>query len=218
MLIQAFLQLTPGIFSLFYHSALAKTSDKKADDLSLSFILGTEIFNTIIFLSIFSVIAYLISFPDFINGIFIWILAGTLGALSVASFLYYFRKSGTALFIPRKIAHSLTLRARNAKTRTDAITLGFFSGVMELFFTIPLFIICSLVSLQNLAIFPSESVLILYIIVATIPLFTLRTFFRGNLNLADIQRLRTKNKSFFRLTITLGYLLLAILAIILGAS
>ena len=43
-LIQISMQLTPGIFMLFYHYALGKKSRNKADDLNLSFILGAETF------------------------------------------------------------------------------------------------------------------------------------------------------------------------------
>ncbi len=42
ILIQGLLQLSPGIFSIFYHSAQGKTTKKTADNLSLHFILGTE--------------------------------------------------------------------------------------------------------------------------------------------------------------------------------
>lgn len=217
MLIQAFLQLTPAIFTLFYHSALAKTSEKKADDLSLSFILGVEVFHAIIFLSVFSIISWAISSPHFETEILNWILAGIFGALSVASFFYYFRSRGTELFIPRKIAKNLSTRAKNLKTRSDAWILGFFAGVPELLFTLPLFMICSLTALKFAGL-STPTIIILYILVATVPLFILRALFRGGLNLADIQRLRVKNKSFFRLTITLGYLFLAFLIIANGVN
>ena len=42
MLIMAFLQLSSGVFSLFYHYASGKYSKSRASDMTLFFILGTE--------------------------------------------------------------------------------------------------------------------------------------------------------------------------------
>lgn len=216
MLIQAFLQVTPGIFSIFYHSALAKNSRKKADDLSLYYILGVEIFSTIIFITVFSFMSFVFTFQDFINGIFPWLMAGVFSALSVVSFFFYFRKgSGTTLFISRRIAKGIATRTKKLKNRSDALVLGIISSILDLIFTLPLYIIVSIETIK-ISSFPNFLVIILYIIVSTIPLFTLRTFFRGGLNLADIQRLRIKNKSFFRIIITVGFLLLAFSTIGLG--
>ena len=55
-LIQAFMQLTPGVFALFYHYALGKNSSTKADDLSLHFILGVITFIVITWLLIYALI------------------------------------------------------------------------------------------------------------------------------------------------------------------
>jgi len=218
MLIQAFLNLGPGVFSIFYHSALAKHSAKKADDLSLYYILGVETFIALLFLATFSFIAFAFINQDFMNGLFIWIMAGIFLALSVVSFTLYFRKGrGTALFIPQKIKKGLKSRAESVKTRSDAFVLGLAAETAELPFTLPLFIIVSFVALK-ISLFPSFFALIFYILVATVPFFTLRAFFRGGLNLAEIQRLRVKNKPFFRLTITIAYLFLAFLIISLGVK
>lgn len=215
MLIQAFLQLTPGIFSIFYHSALAKHSDKKADDLSLYFILGVEFFFATIFMALFLPVSFLFTFQDFMSELFPWLMSGILGALSVASFFYYFRNKETTLFISRRVAKNLTLRAEKVKNRSDAFLLGFFSGVPELLFTLPLIIISLVQGLESIAL-PTFPIIILYIISATLPLFLIRAFYRGGLNLADIEKLRVKNQPFFRLTITLSFLFLMILVIISG--
>lgn len=212
MLIQAFLQLTPGLFSIFYHSALAKTTRKKADDLALYYILGVEVSLAIIFIAIFFLMALIFTNQSFITGIFPWLMAGIFGAESVAVFFYYFRKKSTALFLPRKAANSLALRAKNLKNRSDAFVLGFIAALPELIFTIPLFMIVSFEMLK-ISDFPSYFIVFLYILFAISPLFLIRTFFRGDLNLADIQKLRTKNQPFYRLILTIGFLLLALLMI-----
>lgn len=223
MLIQAFLELTPGTFAIFYHSALANFSSKKADDLSLHFFLGVEIWHALIFVITFFVITILtIYFQNFFTQIFPWLMAGVLFAMSVVSFFWYFRhskshtdsyESTTALFISRKLSRCLITQARRTKSRTDAFLLGLAASSLELIFTLPLYIICIL-TLYLHPILPTSAAIIIYILTALIPLFTIHAY-SHNHNLAEIQHLRVKNKSLHRLIISLGYLAIAILTILM---
>lgn len=218
-LIQAFLQLTPGTFSLFYHYALGKNSTKVADDFSLSFILGVEVFLTTIWLIIYSLIFFIFcNQPSFCSEVFLWITAGIFVAEAFAFFFFYFRKgrSSSALFIPRQIARNINARAEKIKTRSDAFTLGFATGSLELIFTLPLYII-SIVELMRISAFPRIIAIIFYIIIATLPLFSIRNLYRTGHNLAEITRSRIRAKTFLRLSISLGFLLLAFIIITSGA-
>lgn len=214
MLIQVFMQLMPGIFAVFYHSALGKTTAKKADDMSLSFIIGTEIFTALFFVIIYATVAFLALEQSFFSNIFPWIMIGIFFSCAIAAFLFYYRKGkGSELFISRKIAKSFLLRASTAKNRSDTIVLGFLSGVFELPFTLPLYIIVSTELLKN---FTTHSYLFifLYVLSAILPLLiTHITFHTGN-NLVSIMRSRTKNKLFFKTTISISYILIAILLIL----
>lgn len=220
MLIQGFLQTAPAIFSIFYHHALGKTTAKKADDRSLSFILGVEIFIAIIFLTTYLATAFIILNTKTIDDVFLYVMAGIFIMESIITFFFYFRfgkknKKTTRLFIPRQLARSLEKQSKEAKNRTDTIILGFVTSALELFFTIPLFIISS-VEIIKLEFNTSFIFIIAYIIIATIPLFAIRTIYRKDHNLADIERFRIKKKPFFRLIISISYLLIAILLIISG--
>lgn len=214
MLIQAFLQLSPGVFSLFYHYSLGKKSKQKTDDLSLSFILGVETCLAIVFLSIFIIISFAPFSEEFISDIFPWIMVGIFLAESVATLLFYYRRGKyTELFLPRKLAGGLLTHAQNVRTRSDAFMLGAISSIPELIFTAPLLVYCiSVSSYRECAVAPAI-IIILYVLSATIPLFVVRTFYKSGFNLAEIERLRVKTKSFFRLSIVVGFLILAIIAI-----
>lgn len=217
MLIQTFLQLTPGVFVLFSHYTFGKTSKSKASDFSLFFILGVEIITALLFVSIYFIIyALFLNSSPLANKIFSSIIAGILVALGFISLFHYFRKgSGTKLFIPRKLASDLETRASSAKTRSDAFMLGAFSGICELFFTIPLYIISALeISQMEGNLFSHAALIILYILVVLSPLFIIHTLYATSHNLADIQRFRAKNKLFFRIILSFSYFILAALIII----
>lgn len=223
MFIQGFLELSPGLFAIFYHHALGKTSLKKADDRSLSFILGVEICTAAIFLITYLAVSFFAVQRDFMNTAFLWIMAGIFLLEAIVSFFFYFKKSkkhgknSTALFISRPTAKNLEHHAKTAKNRSDTIILGFITTALELFFTLPLYIICS-VEILNVSATSGFVFIIAYIVIATIPLFTIRTLFRTDRNLAEIQRFRVKKKPYTRLVISLSYLALSILTFITGLS
>ena len=221
MVIQAFLQLSPGLFAIFYHHATGKTSLKKADDAGLSFILGTEIFTAIVFLIVYIIISFLIADQITDNNIYIAILAGIFIAEAVITFFFYFRRNhkkkeqSTRLFLPRSAAKNLISKATKTKNRSDTIILGIITASLELFFTLPLYII---ISTEILDLSPRYGFIyiIAYIIIATVPLFAIRTAFRTDHNLAEIQRFRVRHKFWVKLILSTCYLLIAALIITKG--
>lgn len=221
MLIQGFLELSPGLFAIFYHHALGKTSLKKADDRALSFILGVEICTAAIFLITYLTVSFFYVQRDFMNTTFLWIMAGIFLLEAIFTCFFYFKsrkkfgKNSTALFISRNVAKNLKHRAETAKNRSDTIALGFITTALELFITLPLYIICS-VEILNVSLDTGFVFIIAYIIIATIPLFTIRTFFRTGHNLAEIQRFRVKKKLLTKLVISLSFLTIAIITFITG--
>ena len=216
-LIIASMKLIPGVFALLLHYASGKFSKTKVNDLSIFFIFGTETMIALI-LFLISILAFSIS-PETLNlgnNMFTWIIIGILIALSLIVFFFYYRKDpGTKLFISRKVAKSLDQKACLVKTRSDAFVLGFFSGLPELFLVIPIYLV-SIISITQISTCASyySALIILLDIIAISPLFLIHGLFQTNHNLADIGKLRTKNKTFFRIFISLLYLLLAILIII----
>ncbi len=211
------MQLVPAIFTLFFHYTCGKKSRKKAEDFSLFFILGTIIFNTVFFLSLYTVyFSFFYHFPNIEIPLFPWIMAGIFLALGFFSFFFYYRKSrGTELFISRSVSKQLILRAKNINSRSDAFMLGLFSGTAELLFTLPIFII-TVSTISNLDYSFRPAFALLFIISPAIPIISYYTMYHSGYNLAEIQRRRVKNKPFFRLMISVGFILLVLSVINLG--
>lgn len=217
MLIMASLQLTPGVFALFYHYALGKFSKRKASDLTLFFIIGTEIVNALIFLAIYFLLGFfMLGNLGFKNDIFTYALVGILVALALASFFCYYRRgSGTQLFISRGYAKGMDRLASSTTSRTDAMLLGALAGSYELIFSLPLFVIVATIALEfNVLRQPANLIAIFFVIAPLLPLFIIRWQYQSGHNLADILRLRVKNKSFTRTLLTLSFFLIATLIIL----
>lgn len=216
MLITASLQLAPSTFSIFYHYALGKTTAKKADDRSLSFILGVEIFASLIWVLLFFILTLLRFIIDVYSPLTFWIISGIFFAEAIAFLLFYYRHGhGTALFIPRNTASALQSCAQKANSRSDAIALGFFANFPELIFTLPLYFI-STVILLNTPTLPCAPIIILCLASAILPLLIVRILYRSDRNLAFITRIRVRLKPFLRIIIPLLYVALASATLILG--
>ena len=218
MLIMASLQLVPGIFALFFHYTSGKYSSKKASSLSLYFILGSEIISAFLFISAF-LISYILFLNDLNprNNVLTWIFIGIFVALSVACFFFYYRSprsKNTELFIPRKYARILNLRAKSVKTPSDAFVLGALSNTYELVITLPLYIVTATeIMYMHSEYFADDVMTILYIIISSIPLLCMYHSFRIGHNLAHIQRTRVKDKPFLRIIISFSFFTIALLII-----
>lgn len=216
ILIMAFLQLQPGSFSLLYHYCTGKYSKARTSDMTLFFILGVEVSSAALFLCsyFFTNLFFLYCFrPE--TSFWAWAAAGIFVALAfVGLFGYYKSGHSTKLFISRKYAKAIDEKARTAKTRSDAFALGAFSGMAELIFTVPLYIITSAeIMMMSAKFFPSYTLTLIYILAPTIPLFVIRWVFKSGRNLADIQKTRIRDKNFTRFILFASYLTIAILMI-----
>lgn len=218
MLIQLFLQTSPAVFMLFYHNVLASFSFKKADDLALGFILGVQFFATILIVIFYLIFSFLfIDNVEFLTTLFPFLLALCCFALAFFSLCFYFQRGrGRAqLFFSKNTAEGLLLASRKAKTRSDAIMLGISTAATEVIFTLPLYIILIVSSLDFSA---SErcSIMIADVIISVAPLFALRIGFKSRHNLAEFERLRVKNRLKTRICLSSLYLLLTFLLIYVG--
>ena len=211
------LKVIPGIFAIFYHYASGKYSARKASDLAIFFICGAETLPAIIFVIFnFLLNALVMTNLNFEGNVFSITTATMALALAFCFLFFYFQKShGTKLFISRKTANSFLEKSKMVKNRSDAYTLGFTAGLPELIFTLPLYFIV-FIEISESYILPSicAPLLLLFILLTITPLCFLYAYFRNGNNLANFARLRTKNKTFFRLFIPLLYIILGVLLII----
>ena len=201
-LIQGILQLAPGVFAYFYHYAIGKNSLKKARLLSPFFVFG------VLFTTILTFLIVVCLFHD--SEILRATMAGVFVALSVAGGAFYYRKgSGAKLYIPRKLAAALTTGARNADSAVDAFLLGLITGFSEIIFTLPLAIMVVLEVRTFDSWIIQFGLIALDIFLTIVPFIVISIFYRTGGNLADIMRVRIRNKDFYRLMLCFLFILLA---------
>ena len=207
-LIVALLQLPLGTLLLLYHASLGKKIPKKTRTLISSFISGS----TLMFFLLLSASCFLI-FALTVSGTFtnvsLVVLTSYLVVLGIFSwFFYYKRKNSTELWLPRKITKFINQRAKETHDNSESFSLGVLTVLSEIVFTAPLFLLSgnSILILE-----PGYQVIALvgFVLISVLPLIILRIAIRTGKNLADIQRWRLKNKSFFRVITGLSYLILA---------
>lgn len=216
-LILAILQLSPGIFALFSHYASGKFDAKKRAILTTFFMLGVETVSAVLFICavLFVNVFYLFSTRP--EATFLaWILVGFLLALAMISLISYYRPGkGSQLFIPRKCAVALERYAAEANSRSDAFVLGAFSSILELPFSLPLYLAVANVIIVLSVVWPPSMLLaFLFVFIPLAPLFLIRYKFRFNFNLADVMRTRVRDKNFVRFALCFAYVAIAILIII----
>lgn len=216
-LILAFLQLGPGIFALFSHYASGRFTAKKRAMLTTFFMLGVETVSAILFICSVLFVNIFFYFSPRPEATFLaWILVGFLLALAIFSIIGYYRSSsGSQLFISRKSAAALARYAAETSTRSDAFVLGAFSSVLELPFSLPLYLAAASSIVVLSVLWPSSLLLaFLFVCIPLLPLFFVRYKFRLGFNLADIMRSRVRDKNFVRFVLCFAYTTIAVLIII----
>ncbi len=201
-LILDLLQLAPGVFALFYHYALGKFGKKVARLLGTFFVFGFLFTSISLFLATF----LLTEDSELLRAI----MAGIFIALGVAGGVFYYRRgSGSRLYISRRLAHAFQEGAKNPKGPIEAFLLGAVSGVTECIFTVPLFIMATLqIKTFESGIIQFDLAAALFAIVI-IPFLIIFVAYQSGANLADIMRMRARNKGFNRLMLCFLFMLLA---------
>ena len=204
----ASLQLPLGTLFLLYHASMGKNIRAKTRRLSSSFISGV----TLMFFLLISSACYLISLLS-IGGTFslvsLSVLFGALLALAIISwFFYYKRRSSTELWLPRRLSRFLNSRAKATSDISEAFSLGLLVPLSELLFSFVPILLAGNFILRLNSLYQATATVV-FTFLAVLPLLILRLTIRSGKNLADVQRWRLKNKTFFRIFTGACYLVLA---------
>lgn len=206
-LIQSSLQLSFGALILLYHSSIAKHYRKTTRRLSRSYVIGCGVMS---FLSV-GCTAFLISVLNqgAMSNQALIILIGALLASALIMWFFYFRKGDrTELWLPRSFARFITGRARKTNDPIEAFSLGIVSSFAEMPISLALYIVSANAILQlggSLQIVG----LIVYALLAVMPLVILKIRMKTGRNVADIQRWRVQNKAFLKIISGFGFITLA---------
>ena len=207
-LITASLQLPLGTLLLLYHASLGKNVRVKTKKLASSFISGTTLMNFLLLGTSIFLVSNLTStgvFPDLAYTVFF----GLLVALGITAwFFYYKRKGSTELWLPRQLARYIDSRAKVTENFSEAFSLGLLVPLAEILFTLPLLALSADAILHLGSLYQALG-LVIFTLFGSLPLLVLRVFIRKGRNVAEVQRWRLRNKTFFRFFTGAGFLVLA---------
>lgn len=211
-LAHATLQMNLGSLLLLYHESLGKHIKKRTKFLVSNYIFGvfflvlTSLAATAYFVFLF--------FGANLSTICLVVLAVVLVALTICIWLFYYRTGrSTELWLPKSVAKYIMKRAKQTDSNIEAFALGLLASFAEA----PFFIVLMLItadSLLKLSMPLQIVMLILYTVIALLPLVILRLAVRHGKTVVEIQKWRLNNKNFLKalsgiLFITLAIFLLA---------
>ncbi len=197
-LIHASFQVSVSVLTLLNGHAIGKKrSQRTTIGLTASFVAGAGIM-TLLLLSFLA-----LTFSYFFDGPtapqLIWAIAcGLLIGVGTAVWFFYYRKGqGTALWVPRSLAHHLSNRSKATKDGAEAFSLGLTSVISELLFTIAPLTISALVLVQLPDVWQIVGIL-LYSGVSLVTLFSIWVALSSGHRMSVIQKWREENKHFLQ--------------------
>lgn len=195
--IQASFQLSVSMVTVMSGHALGKkTALTRLSSLVSAFTLGVM---TMVALSVSFSIVVLTNLFDKMPVAAWSIVSGLFVGVGIAVWLFYYRyrSGGTVLWIPRPIADYLAKRARATRSEPEAFSLGLTSVVGEIVFGGAPALLAALLLTQ---LYPTLQLvgLLVYTLVATLPLFLIAMSIAGGTSIARIQRWRERNKRFLQ--------------------
>lgn len=189
------------------HSIGSKRSHAHLLKLSTAYIGGVIFLSTLV-LSTAGFLTSLISSPR--EPVILWVIAASLNiGIGFAVTLFYYRRKGTELWLPRSMARYLTERTKKTKHTAEAFTLGMGSVASEMLFILgPV----SVAALLIVRLAPLEQLVSLfgYILVATLPLIAIVVLVGSGHKISSIQRWREANKRFLQYAAGSGLIVLGL--------
>lgn len=212
-LVHAMMQLGVSVLTLLSgHSLGSKRAHTRLLRLNFGYIIGA-----------FITAALLVASLSFVAQSYFWLvpLKTQFIAVSILSIIcslsiirFYYRKSpGTLLWIPRGLAEYLTNRAKRTRNSFEAGALGAMTVLMELPFTLALFLI---VSVFMIFVAPDVRtwVTLGYAFVTVLPLLIITSLIGAGHRLSTIQRWRENNKYFLQYASSFGLLAITLFIIL----
>ncbi|MCL2869487.1 hypothetical protein FWF48_01600 [Candidatus Saccharibacteria bacterium] len=211
-LIHASLQLSVGCLLLLHRQGLmAKLLHKNSKDLAGSFVSGVGL---LIMLAIMATGFVILNLSGHSLPAGFWcVLIGMLAGLALATWLLYYKKAGTTLWIPRTFSDFLAKRIKKTDSTTEAFGLGMVSVVGEAPFAFVLVLVAAsaMVSLDSTWQLLAVGV---YTLIAISPLVVTCLAIKKQGSVSGIQKWRMSNKTFLKLIGGCGFLVLAAVLIV----
>ena len=207
----ASLQLDLGGFILLYHASRSHHVASKTRTLATFYILGSSF----MVLSLLSACIYFVSLitSGTLTPTMLATVVGALLALSIVIWFGYYRleldSRTTELWIPRFVSRYIDARARATSSRIESFSLGMLTIFAEFPFSF-LLLVLSANALISLSTVESIFAVLMYVIIALLPLIICRVFLHSGRTVVDIQKFRVKSRSFFRVMSGTFFAILAV--------
>ena len=204
----ATLQLGLGCLLLLYHASLGKHVKKKTKNLVGSFISGVGLMNFLVLASACFMIAVIAN--GCLSPLSLAVLISIITLLAILMwFCYYRRGRTTELWLPKIVAKYIDKRAKLTESNTEAFSLGLMACFAEMPFTLALMIVSAnaILCLPQLT---QGVAIVIYTVISIIPLIVMRYSIRHGQTVVDVQRWRSKNKTFLRIMSGVLFLVLAV--------
>lgn len=212
--LHASFQLGTSVLTLMTGHSLVRTkATKRVISLNLAYIFGA-VATTMILLAIVTTTLYL--WLPFEHMRTLWVILIILALLVSSAVMthYYKRGKGTRLWIPRPFAIYLTDRSKKTQNVVEATALGIVSVLAELPFTAVLIVMTALVLISYFVIDHYTVIIVVYSIVASLPLIVVATAIASGRRLSQIQRWREASKVFLQYAAGAGLFAAALYALV----
>lgn len=198
--IHACFQLSVSVLTLLSgHSLGRKTAHRKVLRLMNGFITGVVVLTALLLSSLAYFLTLKIQFSAATEQLVAAIACGLMAGLGVATWTFYYRRgAGTALWLPRGFARHLTSRTKQTKNSAEAFGLGMTSVIAELLFIIGPMLAAALATVTLPSVWWQLASLLLYIVIATLPLLVVFVMVGGGHKVTKVQAWREKHKRFIQ--------------------
>lgn len=210
-LIHASFQLSTSVLTLLSgHSLGRKTAHQKVLRLMNSYITGVFVLTALLI----SALAYFLT--SFINHsasaeqLVAAVACGLLAGLGIATWAFYYRRGdGTALWLPRNLAHYLTGRTKATKNSAESFGLGMASVIAELVFIVAPMTTAALAIVTLPGLWWQLIGVLTYVVLSLMSLLIVFILVGGGHKLSKIQAWREKHKRFLQFVAGGSMLILA---------
>lgn len=205
--VHATLQLSLGSLLLLYHASLGRHVRLKTRRLASNYILGVGMMTALI---VSTCCFLLLAAGGALSARWLFVVAGVLVGLAFCAwFLYYRSGRSTELWLPKSVTRFINKRAKVTGSNVEAFSLGLLVSFAEMPFSLVLMVVAANGVVRLTELWQVVLALVLYTLVAVLPLVVLRVCVRRGKTVAEIQKWRMKNKNFFRMLSGVGFLTLA---------
>lgn len=199
-LIHASFQLSVSVLTLLSgHSLGRKTAHRKVLQLMNSFITGIFVLTALLVSTAVYYLSLFINHSQSAEQLIAAIVCGLLAGLGIATWAFYYRRgAGTALWLPRSLAHYLNGRTKATKNSAEAFGLGMVSVIAELVFIAAPILSAALAIVMLPTMWWQLAGIAVYTILSLISVVIVFVMVGGGHRISTLQAWREKNKRFLQ--------------------